>query len=41
MEKDTIALGQIWPAQLELVAHWQNKGRGLPSGWPVAPVKSG
>jgi hypothetical protein len=32
MEKTTVALGQIWPAQLNLVAHWQNRGRGLPSG---------
>jgi hypothetical protein len=40
MENATVALGQIWLAQHELVARWQNRGRGLRGGWLVAPTES-
>jgi hypothetical protein len=38
-KKANVALGQIWPPQLELVAHWQNRGRWLHGAWPAAPAK--
>jgi hypothetical protein len=40
MEEATMHLGRNQPAQLELVAHWQSRGRGVHGSWPTAPVDS-
>jgi hypothetical protein len=40
MEEATVHLGQHRPAQLELVAHWQSRGRGVHGSWPAAPADS-
>jgi hypothetical protein len=40
MEEVTVHLGRTRLVQLELVAHWQSRGRGVPGSWPAAPTDS-
>jgi hypothetical protein len=40
MEEATVHLSQNRLAQLELVAHWQGRGRGVHGSWPVALADS-
>jgi hypothetical protein len=40
MEEATVHLGRNRPAQLEFVAHWQSRGRGVHGSWLAAPADS-